>query len=37
MASDVLDSDLALYFGFEGVAPPKLVRVPVDGGAPQHQ
>jgi len=34
MASDVLDSDLALYFGFEGVAPPKLVRVPVDGGAP---
>ena len=34
MASDVLDSDLALYFGFEGVAPPKLVRIPVDGGAP---
>ncbi|HMD50530.1 MAG TPA: S53 family peptidase [Bryobacteraceae bacterium] len=34
MASDVLDSDLALYFGFEGVTPPKLVRVPVDGGAP---
>jgi hypothetical protein len=34
MASDVLDSDLALYFGFESVAPPKLVRMPVDGGAP---
>ena len=34
MASDVLDSDLALYFGFEHVTPPKLVRVPIDGGAP---
>ncbi|HUJ72631.1 MAG TPA: protease pro-enzyme activation domain-containing protein, partial [Verrucomicrobiae bacterium] len=34
MASDVLDSDLALYFGFENTTPPKLVRVPIDGGAP---
>src|SRR5579872_6624901 len=34
MASDVLDSDLALYFGFEHTTPPKLVRVPIDGGAP---
>ncbi|HTS50133.1 MAG TPA: S53 family serine peptidase [Bryobacteraceae bacterium] len=34
MASDVLDSDLALYFGYEHTTPPKLVRVPIDGGAP---
>ena len=30
--SDVLDSDLALYFGHEHLAPPALERRPVDGG-----
>jgi kumamolisin len=34
MANDFLDSDLALYFGHEHLAPPSVVRVPVDGGAP---
>ncbi len=32
-SSDVLDSDLSLYFGHEGLTPPALVRVPVIGGA----
>jgi subtilase family serine protease len=31
--SDVLDSDLALYFGHEHLAPPAVERRPVDGGA----
>lgn len=30
--SDVLDSDLALYFGHEHLAPPVVERRPVDGG-----
>ena len=30
--SDVLDSDLALYFGHEKLAPPSVVRRPVNGG-----
>jgi subtilase family serine protease len=30
--SDVLDSDLALYFGHEHLAPPLVERRPVDGG-----
>lgn len=34
MANDFLDSDMALYFGHEGAAPPTIVRVPIDGGAP---
>ncbi len=34
MASDFLDSDLAMYFGHEHLTPPTVVRVPVDGGAP---
>jgi subtilase family serine protease len=34
MANDFLDSDLALYFGHEHLIPPKVIRVPVDGGAP---
>ena len=29
MASDFLDSDLALYFGHEHLAPPKVTRIPV--------
>jgi subtilase family serine protease len=32
--SDVLDSDLALYFGHEHLAPPVVERRPVDGGPP---
>ena len=32
-SSDILDSDLSLYFGHEGLTPPSLVRVPVIGGA----
>lgn len=31
-ASDILDSDLALYFGHELLAPPVVERRPVDGG-----
>ena len=34
MSSDVLDSDLALYFGHEKLAPPSVTRRPVDGGPP---
>src|ERR1700733_1107974 len=34
MANDFLDSDMAMYFGHEKLATPKIVRVPVDGGAP---
>ena len=34
MSSDVLDSDLALYFGHEKLAPPSVIRRPVDGGPP---
>jgi subtilase family serine protease len=34
MSSDVLDSDLALYFGHEKLAPPSVGRRPVDGGPP---
>ncbi|HTD36450.1 MAG TPA: S53 family peptidase, partial [Candidatus Limnocylindrales bacterium] len=30
--SDILDSDLALYFGHEHLAPPVVERRPVDGG-----
>jgi kumamolisin len=30
--SDILDSDLALYFGHEHLAPPAVERRPVDGG-----
>ena len=30
--SDILDSDLALYFGHEALAPPLVERRPVDGG-----
>ena len=30
--SDILDSDLALYFGHEALAPPIVIRRPVDGG-----
>ena len=30
--SDVLDSDLAMYFGHEHLAPPSIERRPVDGG-----
>lgn len=33
-ASDFLDSDVATYFGSEGLAPPTIVRRPVDGGSP---
>jgi subtilase family serine protease len=33
-SGDFLDSDMALYFGFENVQPPNIVRVPIDGGAP---
>jgi subtilase family serine protease len=32
MSSDVLDSDQALYFGHEHLAPPVVERRPVDGG-----
>ena len=34
MSSDVLDSDQALYFGHEHLAPPLVERRPVDGGPP---
>ena len=33
-ASDFIDSDVAAYFGEEGLAPPTIVRRPVDGGSP---
>lgn len=33
-ASDFLDSDVDLYFGSELLAPPTIVRRPVDGGSP---
>jgi subtilase family serine protease len=33
-ASDFLDSDLAAYLGHELLAPPTVIRRPVDGGAP---
>ncbi len=33
-ASDFSDSDVAAYFGEEGLAPPTIVRRPVDGGSP---
>jgi subtilase family serine protease len=33
-ASDFLDSDVAAYFGHEGLATPNIVRRPVDGGSP---
>ncbi|HEY6234829.1 MAG TPA: S53 family peptidase [Candidatus Elarobacter sp.] len=32
ISSDVLDSDMALYFGHEHLAPPVVERRPVDGG-----
>jgi subtilase family serine protease len=32
ISSDVLDSDMALYFGHEHLAPPIVERRPVDGG-----
>ncbi|MGB8841257.1 MAG: S53 family peptidase [Aliidongia sp.] len=32
MASDVLDSDMELYFGHEGLAEPTLIHIPVEGG-----
>jgi len=31
-SSDILDSDLVLYFGHEALTPPTVVRRPVDGG-----
>ena len=34
MENDFLDSDMALYFGHEKLAVPKIVRVPIKGGAP---
>ena len=34
ISSDVLDSDMALYFGHEHLAPPAVERRPVDGGPP---
>ncbi|MEO8524795.1 MAG: S53 family peptidase [Caldimonas sp.] len=34
MSNDFLDSDMALYFGHEKLAVPKIVRVPIKGGAP---
>jgi subtilase family serine protease len=34
MSSDVLDSDLALYFGHEQLTPPVVERRPVNGGPP---
>ena len=34
MANDFLDSDMALYFGHEKLPVPKIVHVPVKGGAP---
>jgi subtilase family serine protease len=34
ISSDVLDSDQALYFGHEHLAPPVVERRPVDGGPP---
>jgi subtilase family serine protease len=33
-SGDFLDSDMALYFGFEGVTPPTINRVVINGGAP---
>jgi subtilase family serine protease len=33
-ASDFLDSDVSLYFGYEGLTPPTIIRRPVDGGSP---
>jgi subtilase family serine protease len=33
MAGDFLDSDMDLYFGHELLPRPKIVRVPIDGGA----
>lgn len=33
-SGDFLDSDIALYFGYEKTKPPTYVRVPIDGGAP---
>ena len=34
MSNDFLDSDMTLYFGHEKLAVPKIVRVPIQGGAP---
>ncbi|HZV93069.1 MAG TPA: S53 family peptidase, partial [Caldimonas sp.] len=34
MSNDFLDSDMALYFGHEHLPVPRIVRVPVKGGAP---
>jgi subtilase family serine protease len=33
-SGDFLDSDIALYFGYENTKPPEYVRVPIDGGNP---
>ncbi len=33
MSSDVLDSDLDLYFGHENLPTPQLIRIPVHGGS----
>jgi subtilase family serine protease len=33
MASDVLDSDMELYFGKEGLPEPELIHIPIDGGS----
>jgi subtilase family serine protease len=33
MASDVLDSDMELYFGNEGLPEPELIHIPVNGGS----
>jgi subtilase family serine protease len=33
-ASDYLESDIDAYFSFENLAPPKIVRQVIDGGAP---
>ena len=34
MENDFSDADMALYFGHEKIAVPKIVRVPIQGGAP---
>ncbi len=34
MSNDFLDDDMAAYFGHEQLAVPKIVRRPIDGGAP---
>ncbi len=34
MSSDFLDTDLTHYFGHEGLTPPRVIRKPINGGAP---